>query len=213
MPTAPDVVPHSIIFRWVILPLARVMAAVLLFFLGPVRVIGKRRVPKTGGLLILSNHIADVDPVLVQYGCSRPIHFMAKSELFEMGVLGKVIRIFQAFPVKRGEPDRAAIKLAVSLLKQGEAVCVFPEGQLSEDGRLQELKPGVSLLARLSGAEVICCGISGSNKMLPYGQVIPRPAVSVVEIKWGEHRTSSKEEEPEQFLAWVERELRQLTDQ
>ena len=73
---------------------------------------------------------------------------MAKSELFDMKIIGKMIRCFQGFPVKRGEPDRASMRHAIELLKMGEVVAVFPEGQLSEDGELQELKAGVALIVR-----------------------------------------------------------------
>lgn len=184
-----------------------------MFFLGPVRVVGRYRVPKTGGLLILSNHLADVDPVVLWYASRRPIHFMAKSELFEMRILGRLIRVFKAFPVKRGEPDRQAIKHAIRLLKAGECVAVFPEGQLSEDGRLQPVLPGVGLIAKMAGVPILCCGLRGTQRMMPYGTTVPRPAFGGVTVNWGEIREFSKDAEIEEITAWTESQLRMLTDQ
>jgi 1-acyl-sn-glycerol-3-phosphate acyltransferase len=193
------------------LPLARLFACVFFFLLGPYRVRGAYRVPKEGPLLILPNHVADLDPPFVQFACPRPVHFMAKSELFEMKVVGPLIRFFGAFPVKRGEPDRNSIRHAVELLKSGEAVGVFPEGQLSEDGELQELKSGVALIVRMAQCPVICCGIRGMQKVMPYGKVIPRPAFSTVEAVWGEPRSFTKDASTEEILDWVKGQLLTLS--
>lgn len=191
----------------------KVFAGFLMFVLGSLRVRGKARVPSRGPLLVLVNHTADLDPVAVQLACPRPIHFMAKSELFTMPVLGPFLRLFKAFPVKRGEPDRAALKLAVEYLKAGEVVCVFPEGQLSETGELQELKPGVALIVRMSGAPVMCLGVTGTRRMLPYGATVPRPAFRAVRAEWGDRHTFSKEDSTDAILQWIEAQLRLLTSE
>ena len=196
------------------LPLARLFAKPLLAVLGPVRNIGSYRVPRTGPVLILSNHLADIDPVVVQAKCPRPLHFMAKSELFEMPLLGRIQRSFGSFPVVRGTPDRAALKLAAQLLESGELVCLFPEGQLSEGGKLQEIKAGVALIIRMiPGIPVLCCGLTGTNRIIPYGSVIPRPAWGGVKITWGEPRTFEKSSTNEEILAWISGQFRDLTDE
>lgn len=197
-------------FVW-LFPAVCVFGRLLLQVFGPFRAVDRRRVPRAGGLLILANHISDLDPVVVQAACPRHIHFMAKSELFEMRVLGRVIRWFRAFPVRRGEPDKAAIRRAVELLKSGQAVCVFPEGRLSEDGRLQPILPGVALIARMAEARVICCGVRGTQRVIPYGQMAPRPALSWVSAHWGE--PFDVERDAEAFLVRVNDELRRLSGQ
>src|SRR6185312_15142472 len=148
---------HGVVFRLLWLPIARLIARILFCFTGGIKVRGANRVPSEGPVLILSNHLADIDPIAVQYGCSRPIHFMAKGELFDMKVVGPLLRLFKAFPVNRGEPDRSALRHSGELLKIGEVVGVFPEGQLSETGELQELKPGIALIVRMTDTPVICC--------------------------------------------------------
>jgi 1-acyl-sn-glycerol-3-phosphate acyltransferase len=201
--------PATFLRLW--LPIWRAVAGVLFLILGPVRVRGAYRVPKEGGVLVLANHIADVDPIVLQYACPRPVHFMAKSELFDMPIVGKLIRFFGAFPVRRGEADRHAIKRSAELLRAGEAVGIFPEGQLSETGELQELKAGVALIARMAGTPVICCGINGTNRIMPYGTMIPRPSFRTVEVVWGEPRTFGKETSAEDFMAWVRGQFLELT--
>jgi 1-acyl-sn-glycerol-3-phosphate acyltransferase len=179
--------------------------------MGPIRVEGAENVPRQGGLLILSNHRADVDPVLVQYACPRPLHYMAKQELFEMGMLGPLIRRYGAFPVSRGEPDRQAIRQAAGLLNAGEAVVVFPEGQLTQTGDLQELKAGIALILRLAPeVPVICIGLQNSQYMLPYGQLIPRPAFRRLTLMWGKPRVFSTDASHAAVLGWTECELRRL---
>jgi 1-acyl-sn-glycerol-3-phosphate acyltransferase len=205
-----EVGPHSAFYRWLLLPFCRVLVHLVFFVLGPIRKVGTEYVPRTGGLLVLANHLADVDPIVVQMACPRPIHFMAKSELFEMPVLGKLIRIFGAFPVKRGEPDRASIKRAVQLLRMGEVVCVFPEGQLSESGELQELKSGIALLARMADCQVICCGLRNTNRVMPYGKVTPRLSWRFTWAKWGCPKKFGKDSGAEEIVAWAESELKSL---
>ena len=203
--------PHSTWFPWLVLPLARLVGFLAFLVLGPLRVKGRENVPLSGGLLILANHLADADPVVVQFACPRPLHYMAKSELFQIPVFNNLIRMCGAFPVKRGEPDRASIKHAVKLLRMGEVVCVFPEGQLSENGELQELKPGIALLARMAECQVICVGLSNTNRIMPYGKLIPRPSLRFTWAKWGQPRRFGKDTEVEEIVAWAEAELGALT--
>jgi len=197
--------------RYFGLPLGRVFAGAVFFLLGSIRVKGKDHIPARGGVLILANHRSDLDPVVLQYVCPRPSHCMAKSELFGIPVLGWLIRKFGGFPVKRGEADRKALKFSIDLLKAGEAVSIFPEGQLSQDGELQELKPGIALIARMSGMPVICCGLDGTNRMMPYGRLIPRLAFRATRAAWGTPRTFTKDDAPETILEWVRSELLRLT--
>ncbi len=198
-------------FVWVFLPLLKLFAGVLLLILGPLRVRGKTKLPRKGAVLILANHLADIDPIAVQVACRRPVYFMAKSELFEMRILGPFLRWFKAFPVRRGEPDKGALKLAVAHLRAGHAVCLFPEGQLSETGELQELKAGVGLIVRMAGAPVQCVGLSGTQRMMPYGTHIPRPAFHTVRATWGIGRAFDKRASNEEILGWVDEQLRTLS--
>lgn len=211
MAQSPEI--HGRFMRWIGIPVLRLFFGLLFLILGPVSTRGKYRVPRSGGVLILSNHLADVDPIAVQLACPRPIHFMAKSELFEMKVIGPLLRFYKAFPVKRGEPDRHALKKCAELLQAGEVVCVFPEGELSESGELLPLKAGVALIVRMAGVPVICLGVRGTDKVMPYGKTMPRPSFGQVRCEWGEARTFEKETSAEDIMAWAEGQLRALTGQ
>ncbi len=106
-----------------------------------------------------------------------------------------------------------AIKHAVQLLRAGEAVCLFPEGQLSESGELQKVLPGAGLIAKMAGTPILCCGLRGTNRVLPYGSIIPRPSVTTIHLDWGQVHQFEKDIEIEVIVAWIEEELRSLTSE
>lgn len=120
-----------------------------------------------------------------------------------MGPLGPMIRWAGAFPVRRGEPDRTSLRFCLELLRAGEAVVVFPEGKLSADGMLQPMKPGIALLARQSGAATVCIRLEGTEKIIPYGSLIPRPAFRTVFATWSEPRSFTRDASPEEILNWT----------
>lgn len=184
-----------------------------MFLFGPVRVEGRERVPKSGPLLVLSNHISDCDPPVVAYAIQRPVYFMAKEELFRIRFFGGLIRWLRAFPVKRGAPDRAALRMTMHYLEQGEAVVIFPEGQLSESGHLQPIQPGAAMIARMTGAPVMCVGLRGTNRIMPFRSLIPRPAFGGVRVRIGEPKSFTKEASTEEILKWIQGELFRLTQE
>lgn len=188
------------------------LAWLIMMIFGPFRTIGRYRVPKEGGLLILANHRADIDPMAVQLASPRVVHFMAKSELFKIPILGGILRYFKAFPVNRGAPDRQSIRFAVDLLTKGETVCIYPEGQLTETGHLQPIMPGAGLIIRMAKTPVICCGLNGTDRIMPYGKFIPRFSFKTVTATWGDAKSFSENTSNEEIVAWVEAELRSLTE-
>lgn len=196
-----------------LLPLLRVLCWPLLFLLGPCRYIGTRHVPRKGGLLVIANHLSDCDPVILQAACPRAIQFMGKSELFTMKIVGPILKWWGSFPVKRGSPDRNSLRLAAELAKSGQTVGIFPEGQLSENSLLQEIKPGAALIIKMAKVPVICCGLSGTPKIVPYGSTWARPALSWVTAHWGEPKVFDEEASNDEIVAWIEAQLRELTGQ
>lgn len=201
-------------FRHLVLLIVRI---IFLFCRAPVRVEGQEKLPATGGLMILSNHLSDCDPFAVQMACRRPIYFMGKSELFEMPIVGAMLRLYRTFPVRRGEPDRTALSYAINLLKAGNVVCIFPEGQLSETEELQPLKPGVALIARMAGVPVICLGLQNTQKVMPYGKTKPQKSGRPIVCRWGDWKSTAVEPtnprflEGNQVIEWATEQLTQLT--
>ena len=118
-------------------------------------------------MLITPNHLSFLDPPLVGCALRRPGWFMAKAELFKIPGLRWLIRGMHAYPVKRGVPDRASVKRTLQYLKEGEIVCVFPEGTRSATGALGPVEMGIGMLAVKSGAPIVPVGIRGTDRMLP----------------------------------------------
>ena len=153
--------------------LARLLTRLLLgskFHLG-----GTANLPRSGPLLIVSNHVGAVDPAIIGGWTPRPVWFMAKAELFH-GFWAWLMRGYHAFPVVRHSPDRTALRRAFGLLKQGSAVVLFPEGHRSETARLLRAEPGAGFIARRSGAPLVPIAITGTQNVLSRQQRFPRPA-------------------------------------
>jgi 1-acyl-sn-glycerol-3-phosphate acyltransferase len=142
--------------------------AVLLFlcriFLG-MRIQGLENVPASGGLLVVANHLHNADPVLISIAFPRPLHFMAKKELFGVPVIGWVISRVGSFPVDRGRADRTAIRRAQATLDQGIALGIFPEGTRSRTGRIERVHTGVGMLALRGNAPILPIAITGSERL------------------------------------------------
>lgn len=129
------------------------------------KVEGTENVPPEGGVIVCGNHFHALDPVLVGITSPRRVSFMAKAELFEKPVIGTICRGLAAFPVKRGTPDRAALKRSIDLLQSGEGFGIFPEGTRNKTGTLKKAEPGTAYLALKSGAPVIPVGITATYKL------------------------------------------------
>jgi 1-acyl-sn-glycerol-3-phosphate acyltransferase len=135
---------------------------------------GVRNVPKTGGVLLVSNHQSYLDPVLLGVQVLRPISYLAKSELFANPVFGWLIRQCNAFPVRQGAGDIGAVKETILRLQEGGALNIFPEGSRSEDGKLQPIERGASLVIRRAKVPVVPVVIQGSFRAWPKGRKIFR---------------------------------------
>jgi 1-acyl-sn-glycerol-3-phosphate acyltransferase len=126
------------------------------------RAVGSEHVPRTGPLIVASNHISFFDPPALGVALPRPLHYMAKQELFDIPLFGPTIRATNAFPVDRSRGDIGAIKRTVEMLRAGNAVAIFPEGGRNKDGQAKA-RPGVALLAALSGAPIVPAYIDGTH--------------------------------------------------
>jgi len=134
---------------------------------GRMQVIGRQNIPKTGGVLLCANHVSYIDPSALAGRAGRVVHFMAKSELFKIPVLGFLVKAVGAFPVKRGTADRSALKQAIEYLRNGEVVAMFPEGQRSLTGELLEAEAGAGMIALHAKVPVIPVALVNTEKLLP----------------------------------------------
>jgi 1-acyl-sn-glycerol-3-phosphate acyltransferase len=145
---------------------------------------GREHVPREGALLLVSNHASLLDPPLVGGAAPRKLYFLAKEELFRIPIFGRLIHAVNARPVRRDGSDSRALKSTLRLLGEGKAILIFPEGTRGRgDGRLGEGKPGAGMLAVMSGAAVVPVYVSGTDRALPRGATLPRPAK--VRVRFG----------------------------
>jgi 1-acyl-sn-glycerol-3-phosphate acyltransferase len=131
------------------------------------KVVHAEYIPKTGPVIIVANHAAAYDPVCLQVACKdRLIRFMEAREYYDWVLLKPLYRLAGAIPVNRTGNDTAGIRTALRELTQNGCIGVFPEGRISEDGRLHEARQGVALLALLSHAVVVPAYIQGTSPFL-----------------------------------------------
>ena len=138
----------------------------VIFFLFRVRVKGLEKFPPSGPTIVYSNHKSLWDPVIIACVLERPVHYMAKVELFNYPIFGTLLKHLNAFPVKRGMADRAAIKRSLEILSEGKVLGIFPEGTRSKDGSLQDPEPGIALIAMKSkNVTLVPAFIKGDYKL------------------------------------------------
>ena len=136
--------------------------------------IGISNVPKTGGVVVVSNHGSHLDPPILGHALGRPVAFMAKSELFRIPILASIISACGAYPVKRGAGDREALRTASNRLNEGWATGVFLDGTRQENGRVNDPKAGAALLAGRTGCPILPVAIVNSHRAFPKGSILPR---------------------------------------
>ncbi len=129
------------------------------------KIYGRNNIPKSGPVILIANHISNLDPTVVGSSVKRHVHFLAKEELFRIPVLGFLLYRFGSFPIKRGGNDRKAIKKGLHLLKEHRVIGIFPEGTRSKTGEIGKGLPGAALFALKSDAVVIPIGIISTYKL------------------------------------------------
>ena len=137
-------------------------------------------IPPEGPMIVVANHLNFVDPPILGTALGRPrrVRFMAKAELFR-GPVGLLVKLYGAFPVRRFDADVAAMLTAERILRQGGALGMFPEGTRSRDGQMARPHPGTALIALRSGATVVPCALTGTERIKGVRVFLRRPAIAV----------------------------------
>lgn len=143
----------------------RVVGFLVRWFLGifnKVKVYGRNNLPNDGGYVLACTHSGWID--MLNLGISiypKPIHFMAKKQLFDQKALGWFITKMHAFPVDRDNPGPSVVKVPMKLIKDGEIVGIFPSG--TRNAEASNLKQGAITIAQLSKAPIIPAAYIGPN--------------------------------------------------
>lgn len=148
------------------------------------KIIGADHVPRRGAIVVVSNHASDFDPPILSNCVGRPVAFMAKEELFRIPVFSQAIRLYGAYPVKRGSSDRQALKSALSYLEQGWAVGIFLQGTRTPDGKITDPKLGAALISAKFNAPLLPVCLWGTHAILPKGAKLPK--LKPVTVRIGE---------------------------
>jgi acyl-[acyl-carrier-protein]-phospholipid O-acyltransferase/long-chain-fatty-acid--[acyl-carrier-protein] ligase len=117
-------------------------------------------VPREGGAVFVCNHVSYADTIPLSLACARRFRFTSFDGLFRLPLLGRCLRAFGSIPVNRSQA-REAIRRMADCAGAGEAVLVFPEGQLTLDGRVQEIKGGYEVVARHAKCPVVMVHLDG----------------------------------------------------
>jgi 1-acyl-sn-glycerol-3-phosphate acyltransferase len=145
----------------------------------PLRVYGAERVPRAGGLVVASNHFSWIDPPALGAASPRTLYMMAKVEAHRVPGLGQLMRSFGAFPVRRGESDREAVRMMRQIVREGNALGMFAEGTRQRSGVPGPVQPGAAMVALNEDVPLIPVAIHGSQRWR-LGNFAP------VSVAWGE---------------------------
>ena len=155
--------------RWLMRAMTRT------YLIGLFRITGLENVPRQGPLIICPSHSGTLDPPMVPAFTPRGDTWsMAKSEYFKGGLVEFFFRRYHAFPVVRHSADRNALKRSFDLLKDGNALIIYPEGTRVESGVLAQPEPGAGFIAQKAGCAVLPVGLTGTRECLPKGAHWPR---------------------------------------
>jgi 1-acyl-sn-glycerol-3-phosphate acyltransferase len=148
----------------------------------PLRVYGAERVPPEGGLVVAANHFSWIDPPALGAASPRTLYYMAKVEAHRVPGLGQLMRSFGAFPVRRGESDRDAVRTMRRLVSEGKALGMFAEGTRQKSGVPGPVQPGAAMVAITEGVPLVPVALHGSQSW-KLGNFAP------VSVAWGEPLT------------------------
>ena len=142
----------------------------------------------SGGYVVCSNHLSNVDPIFLAVIHPHPISFMAKDELFKNKLFGKFLRAVGVFPVKRGRGDKTALETSEQVLKSGDVLGIFIEGTRSKTGDFLKPRSGAAFIAAKAASRVLPVCITGSGEngkieifkktVISYGEAIAPEMIS-----------------------------------
>ncbi len=149
--------------------LARTLLSPVLRAALNVRIEGGRHLPRAGGALLAPNHVSVLDAFVIAIAADdrgRHIRILAGAEFFE-SKLGPGLRAIRAIPIRRGARDLDALDVVKDVLRDGDLVCLFPEGRVGDGVTTRRGRSGLARLALDTGVPVVPIGIWGTNARWP----------------------------------------------
>jgi 1-acyl-sn-glycerol-3-phosphate acyltransferase len=140
-----------------------------------VRIWGRERIPRSGPVILAANHQSFYDIFVLGAVMQRPLHYMAKQELFRNVAVRRFLPHAGAFPVRRGEVDRGAIDSAREVLARGGILGIFVDGTRHHGTGLGEVRAGAAMIASMANAPIVPVWINGTDRLAD----APRTPISV----------------------------------
>ena len=144
-------------------------------------VIGHENIPKTGAVIVASNHLSFIDSVFLPLMIDRQISYLAKSDYYTgQGLKGWLTRTFLKsagmLPIDRsgGKASEASLQTGLGVLARGEVLGIYPEGTRSPDGRLYRGRTGVARMVLEGSVPVVPVALIDTEKAMPIGRRIPK---------------------------------------
>lgn len=170
--------------------LVKAILTPILLVLYRVKVDGRSNVPRTGPVILASNHQSFIDSIFLPLCVRRRVTFVAKAEYFESWKTAWFFRAVGMIPLKRegGSASERALAAACEVLMAGGVLGIYPEGTRSPDGRLYKGHTGVARLAMQCGAQVVPVAQFGTAEVQPIGVTLPK-VFRRVRLKMGQPLT------------------------
>lgn len=145
--------------------LLRFLAWLLVHFIYRLERRGIENIPAQGPALLICNHVGFADALVISAACPRPIRFIMESSIFRIPVLSQIFRGMKAIPVAPAKEDREvyerAFQIVASELRDGQLVCIFPEGRLTADGEIGEFRAGMMRILTETPVPVVPLALAG----------------------------------------------------
>jgi len=167
------------------------------------RVFNRHYEPTCGSAVYICNHQSFMDPMLMAFGLSRPMNFMARSSLFRVAGFRQLIMSVHAFPVERDLMGLSGLKEAMRRMRGGGQVVVFAEGTRTSDGRIGQLLPGVALLAQRAADWTVPVLIDGAFEAWPRTKLLPSMGNVVIQYDKPIPQAAARSMDPRQFVRMV----------
>jgi 1-acyl-sn-glycerol-3-phosphate acyltransferase len=135
-------------------------------------------------VILASNHASFIDPPLIGAGLERAVNYLARNTLFNVPVVGSLLRSWKVVPVDREGGGGAGLKAILDRLLDGDVILLFPEGTRTRDGKLQPARSGIGLTVIKSTAPVVPVRVFGTFEAFGRHMKVPRPRR--VAIKYGQ---------------------------
>jgi 1-acyl-sn-glycerol-3-phosphate acyltransferase len=145
--------------------LLRFLAWLLVHFIYRLKTRGTENIPEHGPALLICNHVGFADALVISAGCPRPVRFIMESSIFRIPVLSLIFRGMKAIPVAPAKEDpevyERAFQIVASELRDGQLVCIFPEGRLTSDGEIGQFRAGMMRILKDTPVPVVPMALTG----------------------------------------------------